>query len=79
MISSMKILPLSVTAYRFLGESGLIPEKTEFLYGFIYKKAPKSPLHSFLVQSLHEDLAGGTLASAALPEFTLPLDALFAQ
>jgi hypothetical protein len=30
--------PLSVAAYRALGESGLIPKNTELLYGFVYKK-----------------------------------------
>ena len=28
----------------------LIPEQTELLYGFVYHKMSKSPLHSFLVQ-----------------------------
>jgi len=48
--------PLSVAAYRALGESGLIPKNTELLYGFVYTKMSKSPLHSFLVQFLHEAL-----------------------
>jgi Uma2 family endonuclease len=48
--------PLSVAAYRVLGESGLVPENTELLYGFVYKKMSKSPFHSFLLQFLHEAL-----------------------
>jgi Uma2 family endonuclease len=48
--------PLSVAAYRALGEAGLIPKNTELLYGFVYKKMSKSPFHSFLVQFLHEAL-----------------------
>jgi Uma2 family endonuclease len=48
--------PLSVAAYRVLGESGLIPKNTELLYGFVYQKMSKSPLHSFLLQFLHEAL-----------------------
>jgi Uma2 family endonuclease len=44
--------PLSVAAYRALGESGLIPRDTELLYGFVYKKMSKSPLHSALVRRL---------------------------
>jgi Uma2 family endonuclease len=44
--------PLSVAAYRALGEMGLIPKNTELLYGFVYTKMSKSPLHSFLVVRL---------------------------
>ncbi|MSU21584.1 MAG: Uma2 family endonuclease [Pedosphaera sp.] len=44
--------PLSVAAYRALGEAGLIPENTELLYGFVYTKMSKSPLHSALVRRL---------------------------
>jgi Uma2 family endonuclease len=44
--------PLSVTAYRALGEMGLIPKNTELLYGFVYTKMSKSPFHSFLVVRL---------------------------
>jgi Uma2 family endonuclease len=47
-----KVWPLSVAAYHALGEMGLIPERTELLYGAVYHKMSKSPLHSFLVQSL---------------------------
>lgn len=42
---------LSVAAYRALGEAGLILN-TELLYGLIYTKISKSPLHSFLVARL---------------------------
>src|SRR5262245_58070023 len=44
--------PLSVAAYRALEEAGLIPKNTELLYGFVYTKMSKSPLHSFLVVRL---------------------------
>src|SRR5580692_3361385 len=44
--------PLSVEAYRALGEMGLIPKNTELLYGFVYTKMSKSPFHSFLVVRL---------------------------
>jgi Uma2 family endonuclease len=54
----MNILPLSVAAYHKLGEAGLIPKNTELLYGFVYTKMSKSPLHSFLLQFLQEALAG---------------------
>ena len=43
------VWPLSVPAYRALGEAGLIPEDTELLYGTVYRKMAKSPLHSSLV------------------------------
>jgi len=46
--------PLSVAAYHALGELGLIPEKTELLYGFVYTKMPKSPLHSYFVRQLRQ-------------------------
>lgn len=42
--------PLSVKAYRALGELGLIPKRTELLYGQVFAKMSKSPLHRFLVQ-----------------------------
>ena len=44
--------PLSVAAYHALGEMGLIPEKTELLRGMVFKKMPKSPLHSALLRRL---------------------------
>ena len=44
--------PLSVAAYRALGEAGLIPKNTELLYGFVYTKMSKSPFHTFLVVRL---------------------------
>ncbi len=49
-----KLWPLSVAAYRVLGEAGLIPKNTELLYGFVYTKMSKSPFHSFLLQFLIE-------------------------
>ncbi len=47
-----QIWPLGIKAYHTLGELGLIPEKTELLYGQIFHKIPKSPLHRFLCQRL---------------------------
>jgi len=41
-----------VAAYRALGEMGLIPKNTELLYGLVYTKMSKSPLHSALVRRL---------------------------
>jgi Uma2 family endonuclease len=52
-----QLWPLSVAGYRALGELGLIPKNTELLYGFVYTKMSKSPLHSFLLQFLHESLS----------------------
>jgi len=46
------IWPLSVAAYHALGQAGLIPKDTELLYGVVYKKMSKSPLHSALVRRL---------------------------
>ena len=55
-VHGAQIWPLSVTAYHALGEAGLIPKRTELLYGFVYHKMSKSPFHSFLLQFLQEIL-----------------------
>jgi Uma2 family endonuclease len=47
-----KAWPLSIAAYHALGEMGLIPEKTELLFGQVFEKTPKTPLHAFLVRRL---------------------------
>jgi len=47
-----RLWPLGVKAYRALGELGLIPERTELLYGQVFHKMSKSPLHRFLVMRL---------------------------
>src|SRR5205085_5159034 len=51
-LSGGQIWPLSVAAYRALGDAGLIPKNTELLYGIVYQKMSKSPLHSALVRRL---------------------------
>src|ERR1700719_1464006 len=51
-VQGAQLWPLSVTAYRALGEAGLIPKNTELLYGLVYTKLFKSPLHTFLVVRL---------------------------
>jgi Uma2 family endonuclease len=56
-----KVWPLSIKAYRALGEAGLIPENTELLYGTVYRKVSKSPFHSALLRRLK------TLLNKALP------------
>ena len=57
--------PLSVAAYRALGETGLIPKNTELLFGFVYRKMSKSPFHSFLVTRLAR-LLQATLPSGCI-------------
>ena len=47
-----RIWPISVPAYHALGELGLVPRKTELLYGQVFYKMSKSPLHRFLSQRL---------------------------
>src|SRR5260221_6469860 len=54
MVSRPKVWPLSVKAYHALSEMGLIPEKTELLYGQVYHKTPKSPCHSNLFMRLFQ-------------------------
>ena len=49
-----QVWPLGVKAYHALGELGLIPEKTELLYGQIFHKMPKSPFHRLLLMRLLE-------------------------
>jgi Uma2 family endonuclease len=51
-----EVWPLSVEAYHALSDARLIPERTELLYGIVYHKMSKSPLHSFLVQLLQDIL-----------------------
>ena len=41
-----EVYPLSVKAYHALGEMGFIPEKTELLYGQVFRRMPKSPFHT---------------------------------
>jgi Uma2 family endonuclease len=51
-VRGAEVWPLSVAAYHVLGEAGLMPEQTELLYGFVYHKMSKSPLHTFLMLRL---------------------------
>jgi Uma2 family endonuclease len=51
-VRGAEVWPLSVEAYHALGEARLIPERTELLYGFVYHKMSKSPLHTFLTLRL---------------------------
>jgi Uma2 family endonuclease len=51
-VRGAEVWPLSVEAYHALGEARLIPERTELLYGFVYHKVSKSPLHTFLMLRL---------------------------
>jgi Uma2 family endonuclease len=54
--SEPRVWPLSVKAYHALGELGLIPSRTELLYGQVIQKMSKSPYHSYLHQLLSEAL-----------------------
>ena len=47
-----QVWPLSVRAYHVLGDLGIIPERSELLYGQVIQKMSKSPLHSGLVRRL---------------------------
>jgi Uma2 family endonuclease len=49
-----QVWPLSVNAYHVLGDLGLVPEKTELLYGQVFYKMPKSPFHRLLLMRLLE-------------------------
>ena len=60
-LKNAPLWPLSVEAYHALGEAGLIPKNTELLYGFVYNKMSKSPLHSGLVRRSLRRLRAATL------------------
>ncbi len=60
-LQNAPLWPLSVAAYRALGEAGLIPKNTELLYGFVYRKMPKSPFHCYLLQKLLQILLRAVL------------------
>ena len=51
-VRGAEVWPISLEAYHFLGEAGLIPTRTELLYGCVYHKKPKPPLHTFLMLRL---------------------------
>ena len=61
-VRGAEVWPLSVEAYHALGEIGLIPARTELLYGSVYHKMPKTPFHAYLVRVLLK------LLQAAVPE-----------
>ena len=56
--SGPEIWPMSVETYHVLGGMGFIPEKTELLYGQVFRKMPKSPFHTYLIRFLLEILRG---------------------
>jgi Uma2 family endonuclease len=53
-VQGPRVWPVSVKAYEALSDMGLIPEKTELLYGQIFCKMPKSPIHTLLLLRLLE-------------------------
>lgn len=60
-LDGAQVWPMSVAAYRSLGEAGFIPKNTELLYGIVYKKMSKSPPHSAIVRRLLKLLQGLSL------------------
>jgi Uma2 family endonuclease len=68
------VWPLTVEAYHALGGAGLIPEDTELLHGIVYRKMPKSPLHTrLLLRLLRLFLAGVPAGFGVRPEQPLTL------
>lgn len=57
-----RVWRLTSEAYQALGERGLIPARTELLYGTVYYKVRKTPRHSYVATGLLE------LFHRALPE-----------
>jgi Uma2 family endonuclease len=47
-----RLHPLSVEAYHVLGETGFLQDDTELLYGLVYRKMPKSPIHEAIIARL---------------------------
>jgi len=60
-LEGAQVWPMSVAAYRSLGEAGFIPKNSELLYGIVYKKMSKSPPHSAIVRRLLKLLQGVSL------------------
>jgi Uma2 family endonuclease len=54
---SGRVFPLSVEAYHALGDAGFLPKNTELLYGVVYRKMPKSPIHQVIIARLMRALA----------------------
>ena len=46
--------PLTIEAYQALGELGHLGKNTELLYGVVFTKMPKSPLHASVLRRLLE-------------------------
>ncbi len=44
--------PLSIEAYQALGEMGYLGKNVELLYGVVFTKKPKSPLHASVLRRL---------------------------
>lgn len=66
-----EVYPLSVKAYHALGDMGFLPDKTELLYGQVFRKMPKSPFHAYLLRTLlallHAVVPKGFLVSCKQP------------
>jgi Uma2 family endonuclease len=60
-LDGAEVWPMSVAAYRSLGEAGFIPKNSELLYGIVYKKTSKSPTYSAIVRRLLKLLQGISL------------------
>jgi Uma2 family endonuclease len=60
-LDGAEVWPMSVAAYRSLGEAGFIPKNSELLYGIVYTKMSKSPPHSATVRRLLKLLQGISL------------------
>jgi Uma2 family endonuclease len=60
-LDGAQIWPMSVAAYRSLGEAGFIPKNSELLYGIVYTKMSRSPPHSAIVRRILKLLQGISL------------------
>ena len=50
--NTLYVHPLSIEAYQALGEMGHLGKNTELLYGVVFTKMPKSPLHASIATRL---------------------------
>src|SRR5687767_9997866 len=71
-VHGARVWPLTVPAYRALGELGLIPKNTELLYGTVYHKMAKSPLHCYILTRLL-DLVRAALSPGLLLRSEQPI------
>ncbi len=65
--------PLSIEAYQALGEMGHLGKNTELLYGVVFTKKPKSPLHASIATRLFKIVRKATSEESYVVRSEQPL------